>query len=216
MKKDERLFIIGDVHGCLTMLKNLIDQIKWRPDKDHLIFLGDYVDRGEDSKGVIDYIISISKSSPHVQCLMGNHEDIFLTFLNGGDIKPFLLNGGEATLRSYRRPDSGYTDNLVPPDHLEFFNSLSLLIELEDYYVVHAGFRPGVSLQSQTREDLLWIREPFLLSEYDFGKAVIFGHTPFEDPLVMNNKIGLDTGAVYGNKLTCVELPALKFHSVEA
>ena len=82
--------------------------------------------------------------------------------------------------------------------------------------MVHAGFRPGVPLDDQTIEDLTWIRDPFLRSEYDFGKRVIFGHTPFPEPLLMGNKIGLDTGAVYGNKLTCLELPAFKFHYVVA
>jgi len=82
--------------------------------------------------------------------------------------------------------------------------------------VVHAGFRPGVAIEDQSLEDLIWIREPFIFSDYDFGKTVIFGHTPIAEPLMMDNKIGLDTGAVYGNRLTCLELPRMKFHSVEA
>jgi serine/threonine protein phosphatase 1 len=81
---------------------------------------------------------------------------------------------------------------------------------------VHAGFRPGVPLPEQTFEDLIWIRDPFIFSPYNFGKRVIFGHTPFSEPLILENKIGLDTGAVYGNKLTCLELPAFEFHFVEA
>ena len=89
-------------------------------------------------------------------------------------------------------------------------------MELRDYYVVHAGFRPGVDLEHQTEEDMIWIREPFLSSGYDFGKKVIFGHTPFSKPLVMDNKIGLDTGAVYGNRLTCIELPAERFYFVNS
>ena len=103
----------------------------------------------------------------------------------------------------------------IPPEHRVFLNGLKHWIELDDYYVVHAGFRPEVGIEEQTLQDLLWIREPFIYSSHDFGKKVIFGHTPFYDPLIMENKIGLDTGAVYGNRLTCLELPAMKFHSVE-
>jgi serine/threonine protein phosphatase 1 len=121
-----------------------------------------------------------------------------------------------ATLNSYRTDQQKYGGFLIPDDHLSFFRSLKLIIELEDYYVVHAGFRPGVPIANQTTEDLLWIRDSFIFSNFYFGKRVIFGHTPFAQPLVMENKIGLDTGAVYGNRLTCLELPSLKFHFVEA
>ncbi|MBW1997495.1 MAG: serine/threonine protein phosphatase [Deltaproteobacteria bacterium] len=211
----KRTFIVGDIHGCLDMLKRLIDKIDWQPGRDALIFLGDYIDRGEDSRGVIDFIIALSTVSDDVRCLLGNHETSFLNYLEGGDIRPFLLNGGETTLRCYDICDNPMVENIVPQQHLEFLRSLRPLIELDDYYVVHAGFRPGVPLRSQELDDMVWIREEFLLSNYDFGKTVIFGHTPFAEPLVMENKIGLDTGAVYGNKLTCLELPAFRFHSVE-
>jgi len=211
MMESERAFIIGDIHGCLEMLNRLMDTIDWRPDRDRLIFLGDYIDRGTDSKGVVDFVLVLLNKSPFVQCLQGNHESGFLDFLSGGNIKTFLINGGETTLKSYRRDG----EILIPPDHISFYQSLCPWIELEDYYIVHAGFRPGVEIDDQSLEDLIWIREPFIYSDYDFGKKVIFGHTPFYEPLVMHNKIGLDTGAVYGNRLTCLELPQMKFHSVE-
>lgn len=211
MMESERAFIIGDIHGCLGMLNRLMDMIDWRPDRDRLIFLGDYIDRGTDSKGVVDFVSVLLKKSPFVQCLLGNHESGFLDFLSGGDIKTFLINGGETTLKSYQRDG----EILIPPDHISFYQSLRPWIELEDYYIVHAGFRPGVEIDDQSLEDLIWIREPFIYSDYDFGKRVIFGHTPFYEPLVTHNKIGLDTGAVYGNRLTCLELPQMKFHSVE-
>jgi serine/threonine protein phosphatase 1 len=213
--ESERTFIVGDIHGCLGTLKKLMDKIGWRPDRDRLIFLGDYVDRGRDSRGVIEYILDIMGMSSAVECLLGNHESIFIDFLEGRDSVTFFLNGGAATLNSYRLHQSAEGETLVPEKHLSFLKSLRKWIEMDDYYVVHAGFRPGVGPGDQTLEDLLWIREPFIFSEHDFGKKVIFGHTPFSDPLIMDNKIGLDTGAVYGNKLTCLELPALKFHSVE-
>jgi len=126
------------------------------------------------------------------------------------------LNGGWSTLESYRAEKPEGKGSLVPEDHISFFRSLKTYLELEEYYVVHAGFRPGVELEKQLLEDMTWIREPFIYSEYDFGKRVIFGHTPFHKPLVLENKIGLDTGAVYGNRLTCLELPDLRFYSVEA
>ncbi|MBU2497722.1 MAG: metallophosphoesterase [Proteobacteria bacterium] len=211
-----RTFIVGDVHGCLEMLKRLMDKIDWRPDEDRLIFLGDYIDRGDDSKGVIDYILEISSSSSLVECLMGNHERILLDFLSGRDFATFFLNGGAKTLDSYRLYQLVQKDPLIPENHITFLRSLRLWIELEDYYVVHAGFRPGVELGRQSTEDLLWIRDAFIFSDYDFGRKVIFGHTPFSQPLIMENKIGLDTGAVYGNRLTCLELPSLTFHFVEA
>ncbi len=211
MMEGERAFIIGDIHGCLGMLNRLMDTIDWRPDRDRLIFLGDYIDRGTDSKGVVDFVLVLLKQSPFVQCLLGNHESGFLDFLSGGDIKTFLINGGETTLKSYQRDG----EILIPPDHISFYQSLRPWIELEDHYVVHAGFRPGVKIDDQSLEDLIWIRDPFIYSDYDFGKKVIFGHTPFYEPLVTHNKIGLDTGAVYGNRLTCLELPQMKFHSVE-
>ena len=216
MIENERIFIVGDIHGCLDMFKRLMDRIDWHPDSDALIFLGDYIDRGKDSKGVVDYILAILKDSPYVYCLMGNHEKIFLNFLDGGDLSNFFLNGGDKTLSSYGVEHEWKMDALVPVEHLSFMKSLLPWVELKDYYVVHAGFRPGVPVDNQTIEDLIWIRDPFLHSEYDFGKRVIFGHTPFPEPLIMENKIGLDTGAVYGNKLTCLELPAFKFHFVVA
>lgn len=212
---NERTFIIGDVHGCLDMLKRMMEKIRWQPESDHLIFLGDYIDRGEDPKGVVDYILSLLKCSSRIECLMGNHEAIFLDYLSGRDKRLFLINGGYNTLQSYDSKREG-ANNLIPKDHLAFYESLKTYCELENYYVVHAGFKPGIPIPEQDPEDMVWIREPFIFSSHDFGKRVVFGHTPFSEPLVFPNKIGLDTGAVYGNKLTCLELPEFVFHSTEA
>lgn len=210
-----RTLIIGDIHGCLDMLKRLMDKLSWQPDSERLIFLGDYIDRGDDSKGVVDYILSLKNGSSRVDCLIGNHESAFLDYLSGKDRRVFLMNGGVTTLQSYQahRPEEG--NDLVPQSHLNFYASLQRYIELKDYYVVHAGFKPGVLIEEQTLEDMIWIRDSFIYSDYNFGKKVIFGHTPFYEPLVMENKIGLDTGAVYGNRLTCLELPERRFHYVE-
>jgi len=214
--KEERVFIIGDIHGCLDMLKRLMDKLVWRPKKDKLIFLGDYIDRGENSKGVVDYIVALTKVSPHVECLLGNHEAMFLDYIFNINRKLYLINGGMTTLKSYGSGHPGEVEILLPPDHSSFYRSLKSFIELDDYLVVHAGFRPGVEIEAQSQEDMIWIRDAFISSHYDFGKKVIFGHTPFNHPLIMKNKIGLDTGAAYGNRLTCMELPEMRFHSVEA
>lgn len=214
--ENERVFIVGDIHGCLGMLKRLLKKICWNPKLDRLIFLGDYIDRGYDSKGVIDLILEISSNSDRVHCLIGNHENLFLEYLIKGNITAFLLNGGNTTLNSYRRETAQGIEIDIPDEHIAFLKSLEPWIELEDYYVVHAGFMPGVPIKKQNFDDLIWIREPFIYSDYNFDKKVIFGHTPFVEPLIMDNKIGLDTGAVYGNKLTCLELPDFVFHFVEA
>ena len=102
----------------------------------------------------------------------------------------------------------------IPNAHIRFFDKLRLCHETDQYIFVHAGLKSNIPLKDQDQLDMLWIRDEFIYSDFDFGKRVIFGHTPFRQPLVLDNKIGIDTGAVYGNKLTCVELPAVKFYSV--
>ena len=212
----ERIFVIGDVHGCLSVLKKLIDKIPWDPKKDRLIFIGDYIDRGENPKGVIDFILSLKKETDKIECILGNHEAMFLDYLKGINRDLYLFNGGTTTLASYRANRKNETDPLVPETHLEFFSKLKPYIELENYYIVHAGFRPGRKIETQSLEDMIWIRYEFIDSDYDFGKKVIFGHTPFREPFVTRTKIGIDTGAVYGNKLTCLQLPDEIFYFEES
>ena len=210
MNKIGKSFIIGDLHGCREMLEKMLALIPWNHERDNLIFVGDYIDRGNDSKGVIDLLINLTGAYSNVQCLLGNHESLFLEYLTGRDEINFLLNGGIATLDSYRV--NGKIS--IPDEHVAFIESLKTLIELDDYYIVHAGLMPGIQIEEQTIKDKLWIRENFINSEYDFGKKIIFGHTPFLSPYLADNKIGLDTGAVFGNKLTCIELPDEKFYYV--
>ena len=202
---DERLFIIGDIHGCLDILKRLIDKIPWRPGKDRLIFIGDYIDRGEDPKGVVDFILSLKDGYKNIDCLLGNHEAMLLDYLKGRNRDIYLFNGGTTTLASYRAARKSSDEPLIPEEHILFFNELKPYIEVENYYIVHAGLRPGKLVENQSLEDMIWIRYEFIDSGYDFGKKVIFGHTPFKEPFVMPTKIGIDTGAVYGNKLTCLQ-----------
>jgi len=215
MMRWDKLFVIGDIHGQLGMLENLMAKIPWRPDKDALVFLGDYVDRGPDSRGVVDYILSLTRSYSRIGCVLGNHERMLLDYLAGVNKALYLANGGLTTLKEYARDKrSGTTLRLIeiPRDHKAFYASLKSYFEIEDYYLVHAGFRPGTSMARQTETDMMWIREPFISSTFDFGKKIVFGHTPFLKPLVMKNKIGLDTGAAYGRRLCCLELPAEKFY----
>jgi serine/threonine protein phosphatase 1 len=146
--------------------------------------------------------------------LKGNHELMLQNYLSGEDKLSFLYNGGEATLRSYMKAGGVNDAHLIPPEHLEFFDNLRLYYETEDYIFVHGGLKANIPLEDQDEWDMLWIRDEFIYSDFDFGKRVIFGHTPFREPLILDNKIGIDTGAVYGNRLTCVELSAMKFFSV--
>ena len=210
------LYAIGDIHGSLESLERLLDQINVDLAKDRLLFVGDYIDRGPRSKGVVDFIIRLKEQAPAGQiiCLKGNHEAMFLDFLAGGPGEMFLFNGGIATLEDYWGDDWVGVDReslTLPADHAQFFQDLELYHETPDYIFVHGGLKPRVPLDEQVEDDLLWIRGEFITSEADFGRRVIFGHTPFKQPLLMPNKIGIDTGAVYGNFLTALKLPEEEF-----
>lgn len=211
------IYAIGDIHGNLYLLERLMDKLQPDLDRDQLIFMGDYIDRGPHSQEVVDYVMRLRHLAPpeHVICLKGNHEAMFLNFMQGQDVELFLYNGGISTLRSYWGDDWEDQEVLVlPPVHRRFLEGLPLLYETDNYIFVHGGLKPGVPLEEQQEEDMLWIRGDFIASMEDFGKKVIFGHTPFHQPLVMPNKIGIDTGAAYGNRLTCLRLPQEKFISV--
>jgi serine/threonine protein phosphatase 1 len=214
----ERILAVGDIHGSYGKLVSLMKKIKIRPEHDRLVFIGDYIDRGERSKEVIDYLIELKKEMPSTVFLLGNHEHMLLEYLSGKNINPFLFNGGQKTLNSYlgegRLQYLQDPKKVFPADHLDFYRSCQPYFESDDYIFVHAGLRRGIALERQDLFDLLWIREEFYYSKTNFGKTVIFGHTPFPEPFVFHNKVGIDTGAVYGNKLTCVELPAMTFYSV--
>lgn len=210
------IYAIGDIHGCLSHLENLFDLVNPDLDQHQLVFMGDYIDRGPNSAGVVDFIINLKKkyNPENIICLMGNHERMFLDYLEGKDEMLFLMNGGVTTTASYWGEYGDRLNRRLPPGHWDFYDSLRLFYETDDYIFVHAGLKPGVALSNQQEEDLLWIRKEFISSDYNFGKRVIFGHTPMRAPYIRPNKIGIDTGAVYGNKLTCVVLPEEKFYSV--
>ena len=212
-----KIFAIGDIHGCFDKLQRLILEIKADPVNDTLVFIGDYIDRADGGRDVVDYILKLKKTFQNVICLRGNHESMLLRFLDGVEGDIYLANGGFATLKAYgisRSDAPKVRKKKIPPDHLKFFKTLLPYYETDQFIFVHAGLIPGRELNEQSLYDMQWIRQTFIDSDDDFGKRVVFGHTHFSEPLVEDNKIGIDTGAVYGGMLTCVELRALKFYQV--
>lgn len=197
----ERLIAVGDIHGCLDQLKVLMNQV--RPGlADQIVFLGDYIDRGPASFGVIDYLLTFVKSFPATVFLRGNHEQMFSDYLEKRNPTTFLLNGGRQTLTSYKQAGCWP----IPEAHRRFLRTLINVYETEDHIFVHACLRPGVSLANQDINDLLWIRGEFINSDYDWGKTVVYGHTPLEKPLMTKTRLALDTGCVYGRQLTACDV----------
>jgi serine/threonine protein phosphatase 1 len=220
-----RLYAIGDVHGRADLLARLLAEIEAdaarRPSlAKRVVFLGDYVDRGLQSKEVIDLVLGAAPGGAEVVTLMGNHEEMMHRFLGDTSVgRSWMLNGGDATLASYRieppavfAADARYrqaqTELLerLPDRHLRFLEGLAVSHAAGDYLFVHAGVRPGVPLERQRREDMLWIRDRFLRSEEDFGKIVVHGHSIEEEPVMRPNRVGIDTGAYATGRLTCLVL----------
>jgi serine/threonine protein phosphatase 1 len=218
---------VGDIHGRLDLLDSLLDQIleeivgvdgAIRP---MLIFVGDYVDRGPASKGVIDRIIDLGRRPDlEVQALKGNHEEALLAFLEDpGFGVMWCEQGGAQTLASYgvaaprlASDDKGWEaaraafDRALPIEHKKFLATLDLTATVGDYVFVHAGLRPGVPLAAQSEHDLLWIRQDFLYAPGPFEKVVVHGHTPETEPFLGLLRIGIDTGAYATGVLTAVVL----------
>lgn len=207
-------YLIGDIHGYYNKLSALFDKIKKHiTDNDTIIFLGDYIDRGHHSFEVIDFLIDLQKRYNTIY-LRGNHESMFLNYLQGHDVSLFMYNGGQATIDSYIENMGSLR---LPEDHKTFFNSLKLYHETDDFIALHAGLRPGIPVELQSSYDMIWIREEFFLKQYRWPKLVVFGHTTTVNitglPIyeIYNdehrNIIGIDTGAAYGGPLTCLRLP---------
>ncbi len=226
-----RVYAVGDCHGCLEALRGLrgaivadstrADARRPRARRRVVVYLGDYIDRGPDSRGVVDLLIGEPLADFVSVHLMGNHELFMRRFLDGeGSASVWVMNGGDTTLRSYgldpRRTEPGTGDDArslrhaltaaVPAAHRAFLDGLALSHVEGDYFFAHAGIRPGVALAAQEADDLLWIREPFLGSTADHGKVVVHGHSATEEVAVRANRIGIDTGACYGGKLTALVL----------
>lgn len=210
-----RVFVVGDIHGTIAELEILLDHLidkEGLQKEDRIVFVGDYIDRGYETRKVIQRLIDLKTKFPLTTFLRGNHEDMLLNFLGfeGSLGENFIINGGNQTLISYGINPALYPAEILtqfPSEHLSFFLNLERFAVCQEHLIVHAGFNPKFSLDQQQGEDIFWIRDEFIMSSHPFNKTVIFGHTPFRDILFhLPFKIGIDTGLVYGNILTCLEL----------
>ncbi len=221
-----RVYAIGDIHGRADLLNELHSQI--RDDQrtgpqsvsSTVVYLGDYIDRGSESRGVIELLLEQPLAGLTSIYLKGNHEEAMLRFLEHPGIGPQWFGfGGEATVISYgvaaprNLDDRAYYAELsaqlnasVPAKHKAFLENLQLQYRAGDYLFVHAGIRPGCPIDQQDPDDLLWIRSEFLNSREDHGVMVVHGHTPTARPDVRSNRIGIDTGAFASGNLTCLVL----------
>ncbi len=224
LPKGHRVYAIGDIHGRLDLLLELIDIIIQDMSADPkiqntIVFLGDYVDRGPDSAGVIDYLSKLSISDVECVFLMGNHEKYVMDLTTlSVPYEIWLENGGGATLQSYGfdiapekdiRPPQAVQEALkqaIPPHHWDFFESLKTSWRKGSVFFAHAGIDPTRPLDQQRAQDLMWIREAFLNSERDHGALIVHGHTPHYEPEVRRNRINIDTGAWQSDYLTALAL----------
>lgn len=215
-----RLYAIGDIHGRLDLLERAIVAIE-RDVETHgsdalTVTLGDYVDRGPDTRGVLDRLAANPFPTPYV-ALRGNHEAMLEGFLADPDMgRHWYGQGGAETLQSYGvtvraliMSNANAAERLreaMAARHVAFLRSLQMSFTHGRYFLCHAGVRPGVPLERQSERDLLWIRHEFLNCTVGFGKIVVHGHTPVAMPEVLANRINIDTGAVFSGRLTCVVL----------
>jgi serine/threonine protein phosphatase 1 len=226
LTEGQRLYAIGDVHGHRDLLEDMLARVRAdlsaRPHpRPRVICLGDYVDRGPDSRGVIDTLIALRDSDLPATFLLGNHDSYIEAYLEDPEwydrtyhwLHPAM--GGAATLASYGVSGASEADpdatrdafrEVFPPEHLTFLRSCRLWERIGGYVFVHAGIRPGIALRHQTRDDCIWIREPFLSSRVDFGYKVVHGHTIVPVVEHHSNRIAIDTGVAKGGPLSCLVL----------
>ncbi|MDE2464788.1 MAG: serine/threonine protein phosphatase [Alphaproteobacteria bacterium] len=222
LRAGERVYAVGDIHGCSRQLDALLARITSEPadgvSRRFLVFLGDYIDRGPDSKGVIERLLT-PPAGFETSVLRGNHDQTLLDFLADPVVyRVWREFGGRDTLMSYgvEPPLFDQVEDFerarndlaaaLPIEHRQFLEGLQPSVSIGGYYFTHAGVRPGVALESQTSEDLMWIRDDFLNSRQDFGAIVVHGHTPTAQPVVKRNRIGVDTGAYATGCLTAAVL----------
>ncbi|MBN8548471.1 MAG: serine/threonine protein phosphatase [Deltaproteobacteria bacterium] len=223
-EKPRRLFAIGDIHGCPDELEFLLEYLRNTlniDDQDQVVFIGDYIDRGVSSKAVLECLLRFQKLQPKTIFLRGNHEDMLLGFLGfEGRGGAYLANGGDVFFESYGIKEfKTPTDarERIPASHISFLLNLDRYVISDSYVFAHAGLDPLRDLHSQLDQDLFWIRDPFIENIHNFNRTVLFGHTPYQDLLLhLPYKIGIDTGLVYGNILTCVELMNEQVYQVKA
>ncbi len=217
-----RIYAIGDIHGCIDQLRELLDAIDddvrlFSPQSHRIVFLGDYVDRGPANFDVVEYLIGLKNSSRDCIFLRGNHDDRFTGFCKHPEAiaEGYLRWGGIPTLRDYgviQEPGESIQSlserfrNGIPAHHYQFMDQLPLTYVCGDYFFCHAGVRPGTALEDQLDHDLLWIRHDFLMHDEPFTKIVVHGHTPVEEPEVKSNRINVDTRCFDTGRLTAVVL----------
>ncbi|MFI5015886.1 MAG: metallophosphoesterase family protein [Hyphomicrobiales bacterium] len=231
----ERVYAVGDIHGRADLLEEMQDIIAvhaahFPPQSVTVVWLGDYVDRGPSSREVIDLLIRFAEQRHRSIFLMGNHEEALLRFLiDPRDGHQWRLFGGIETLASYGvdtgefRFGRGFGEArtaflaALPPPHQEFLLSLKFSGSIGDFFFCHAGVRPGVELEAQDPQDLIWIRDEFLYWAHDFGMTIVHGHTPVPEPELWPNRVNVDTGAYATGRLTCavIEGSDIAFLSTE-
>lgn len=215
---ENNTFVIGDIHGCLDQLKELLGLLPLNS-KSLLIFLGDYIDRGPDPKGVVSFLLELRKQ---YSCffLMGNHEQLLLDFIDHHRLNTWLSNGAKQTLDSY-----GLLDNQlqVPNDHVHFFRHCEYFFETEQFLFVHGGIPANLTIRQgleRSKHHLIWERDHLDAEKYKWEKTVVCGHTPVKNPILKDKLIAIDTGCVYGlhngyGKLTAIQLPSRTIYQVE-
>lgn len=221
-----RVYAIGDIHGHADLLGRVSTMIATdleadRPAETLTVFIGDYIDRGPSSAAVVDRLLRRDFPTPIVT-LRGNHEQMLLDALDDAALlRSWLSNGGLETARSYGLSTAALLDgdpewfrrellDVIPAAHLALLRSTELSRTVDGYFFCHAGIEPGVALDEQAAETLMWIRRPFHLSKLDHGKVVVHGHTPVPKPEVKPNRINIDTGAFASGRLTCLVLDGAK------
>lgn len=226
LPEGQRIYAVGDIHGSCDALRALHGGI--RADaaqgasglQNIIVYLGDYVDRGMQSREVLDYLLSEPMPGFTSVHLKGNHDDALLRFLEDSNFGPTWFSyGGDATVFSYGvRTPANVTgaerfekmreqfEAAIPPAHVEFLRNLEMRYEAGDYLFVHAGVKPSRPLDQQEAFDLMWIRDEFTESDQDFGRIIVHGHTVTEAPELRHNRIGIDTGAFSSGVLTCLIL----------
>jgi len=213
------LIAIGDIHGCVDTLNRLLERLSLEQD-DHLVFIGDYIDRGSSSKRVIDRLLEI-QSAYECTFLRGNHETLMLDYLDYGRIDTWRLNGGLATLHSYVKTNKKVE---IPNDHIQFLRNTVSFYETDQFFFVHAGLKPHLTIEEQKErfDDnvFLWERSHLKAKTIAWEKTVVCGHTPHPEPINKPHLIAIDTGCVYTNhaklgQLTAVRLPERTFLTVK-
>jgi len=232
--KYKRIIVVGDIHGYLKPVKELIDKIDIK-EKDLLIFIGDYIDRGPVSKDVVDYLLELSVVNENIYFLRGNHEDMFLGSIGYDavvkDLRTWLYNGGTQTLKNYGMDSNDimqltrlwdgyerqkYVMEYVPKAHLDFFLNTKLWIESKNYFFCHAGISPSSSIEEgkKDKKNLLWIREHLYYEKYNWEKTVVCGHTPIQEVMIKDKLICVDTGLYYFGILSAIDVLSKKIYQV--